>query len=217
MGIQDVLSHNLTCAFRASSGLINYMSLPSNDSVLLCIPKFMVWWDRHYPVHDRVLRTNGNLVARGKHSVSTKTQQEAKSGFSKDQLSLGDGKALPKILKNCAVIHLQEAAKQHLYLPLTLKHHWIFKGMEKKGKEEERGAEGKKDKRKEDIEGKKKVILSYGQASVADFVSQAAVTSSGFQCNYPRPKVCWTQWLDYSYSFFQLHCCKAKCSLHVLS
>lgn len=138
MGIQDVLSHNLTCAFRASSGLINYMSLPSNDSVLLCIPKFMVWWDRHYPVHDRVLRTNGNLVARGKHSVSTKTQQEAKSGFSKDQLSLGDGKALPKILKNCAVIHLQEAAKQHLYLPLTLKHHWIFKGMEKKGKEEER-------------------------------------------------------------------------------
>lgn len=63
--------------------------------------------------------------------------------------------------------------------------------MEKKGKEE-KGRERKIRERKT-MEGKKKGIFSHGYASVADFVSQAAFTSSGFQCNYPRPKACWTQ------------------------
>ena len=60
---------------------------------------------------------------------------------------------------------------------------------EKEGKGRE--VEGKEEKRREDMERKKRRILSHGYyASVVDFVFQAAFTSSGFQWNYPRPKVC---------------------------
>ena len=45
--------------------LMSYRPLLFDDEVLLCVPNFMAWWVRQYPIHDGQFILHGNLVVYG--------------------------------------------------------------------------------------------------------------------------------------------------------